>query len=205
VADRGGISGVAVFALLAGSVLAYSGITNKKISSVAHNLITGKNPAGSATGFTDLTLTSGVAGEGTPGQGVTATQTPGSASTTSNIGYAVAGANQAIGKLLATPYGWSTGTEWNDLVLLWDSESGWDNTADTRKTGSGGDNMSSTVFAYGIAQARPATKYPLPGRPSDLGGISDPTTQIAWGLSYIKSRYGSPSKAWAYKQSIGWY
>jgi len=30
-------------------------------------------------------------------------------------------------------------------------------------------------------------------------------TQINWGLSYIKSRYGSPSNAWSAFRSKGWY
>lgn len=33
----------------------------------------------------------------------------------------------------------------------------------------------------------------------------DASVQIAWGLNYIKGRYGSPSAAWAYWQRIGWY
>jgi hypothetical protein len=61
------------------------------------------------------------------------------------------------------------------------------------------------VFAYGIAQARPATKYPLLGQPSDLGGESDPTSQIQWGLDYIANRYGSPSAAWAHEIANNWY
>jgi hypothetical protein len=30
-------------------------------------------------------------------------------------------------------------------------------------------------------------------------------TQIRWGLSYIKGRYGSPAGAWAHSQRTGWY
>jgi len=30
-------------------------------------------------------------------------------------------------------------------------------------------------------------------------------TQINWGLSYISSRYGSPSAAWSHSKSKGWY
>jgi resuscitation-promoting factor RpfB len=112
--------------------------------------------------------------------------------------------NQATGKLLAAGYGWATGNEWNALVLLWDQESGWDNRiwnggshAATQPAGSSG--------AYGIAQSLPYTKYPKPGWPPGYGGSADPTSQISWGLAYIKSTYGTPSAAWAHETSAGWY
>jgi len=101
--------------------------------------------------------------------------------------------NQGIAKILAAPFGWSTGQQWEDLVSLWNQESGWSNTAE---------NASG---AYGIAQALPNTKYPLPGRPPSEGGSANPTTQIAWGLSYILTRYGSPSAAWAHEVADNWY
>ena len=30
-------------------------------------------------------------------------------------------------------------------------------------------------------------------------------TQINWGLSYIKARYGNPQNAWNHSLSTGWY
>jgi hypothetical protein len=111
--------------------------------------------------------------------------------------------NQQIGKMLAASYGWSQGVEWDDLVRLWDQESGWSNTADTRKSGL--DPANAAVFAYGIPQARPYNKLPKAGWPPDKGGSADPTSQIQWGLSYIKSTYGSPSAAWAHEQASNWY
>lgn len=116
----------------------------------------------------------------------------------------VTSANMATGKLLAASYGWSTGQEWASLVELWDRESGWDNRiwnggshADTQPSGSSG--------AYGIAQSLPYTKYPKAGWPPGYGGSADPTSQISWGLSYIKSTYGTPSAAWQHEISAGWY
>ncbi len=107
---------------------------------------------------------------------------------------ATAAKNQAIGKLLAAPYGWATGQQWADLVSLWNRESGWNNHAEN-----------STSGAYGIAQALghgPTNQYPAgPANPP----ISSAAAQIAWGLSYIKQRYGSPSAAWAHETSAGWY
>ncbi len=61
------------------------------------------------------------------------------------------------------------------------------------------------MFAYGIAQARPATKMPLAGQPADLGGHSDPQVQVEWGLGYIQATYGSPCGAWAHEEADSWY
>lgn len=106
------------------------------------------------------------------------------------------GQNQRIGQMLAANYGWNTGQQWNDLVKLWNMESGWNNVATNPTSG-----------AYGIAQALPASKYPPKGRPPSMGGKSDATTQIQWGLQYIAQRYGSPSAALAHELSTNphWY
>ena len=34
---------------------------------------------------------------------------------------------------------------------------------------------------------------------------TDPTTQIKWGLTYIKDTYGTPCGAWGHEQADGWY
>jgi hypothetical protein len=79
-------------------------------------------------------------------------------------------------------------------VSLWNRESGWSNTAENPSSG-----------AYGIAQALghgPTNQYPAgPANPP----VSSASAQIAWGLSYIKQTYGSPSAAWAHEESEGWY
>ncbi|MCL7458931.1 lytic transglycosylase domain-containing protein [Micromonospora echinofusca] len=76
------------------------------------------------------------------------------------------------------------------LNKLWDKESGWNHKARNPSSG-----------AYGIPQALPGSK---------MGSVADdwqtnPTTQIKWGLGYIEGRYGSPCKAWAHSQDVGWY
>lgn len=114
-----------------------------------------------------------------------------------------ASGNVNRGKLLAAKYGWSSGPAWTALDKLWQAESGWSNTADTRKTGL--DPPNAKTYAYGIPQARPATKLPKIGQPPELGGRSDPTAQIEWGLAYIRGRYVNPQGAWAHEQANGWY
>ena len=124
--------------------------------------------------------------------------TPGTGQANPNVvGQAVAAGaapNQGTGKLLAASFGWNTGTQWDDLVKLWDQESGWNNTAENP-----------TSHAYGIPQALPYTKMPQQAWPPSAGGKADPTAQITWGLAYIKQRYGSPSAAWAHEQANNWY
>lgn len=96
---------------------------------------------------------------------------------------------QAYAKAKCKSYGWSD-YDFDCLVSLWNKESGWNPLARNASSG-----------AYGIAQALPASKMASFG--SDY--LTNYKTQIDWGLSYISSRYGSPSKAWSYFCSTGWY
>ena len=96
---------------------------------------------------------------------------------------------QAYAKQRVYDYGW-TDADFNALVNLWNRESGWQVSNRNRSSG-----------AYGIPQALPASKMASAG--SDY--LTNYKTQINWGLSYIKTRYGSPSKAWSAFKSKGWY
>ena len=96
---------------------------------------------------------------------------------------------QAYARARCSAYGWST-ADFNCLVALWNKESKWNPNA--YNSGSG---------AYGIPQALPASKMASAG--SEY--MTNYKTQINWGLRYIRSRYGSPSSAWSYFQSNGWY
>lgn len=104
----------------------------------------------------------------------------------------VAGSNLQIGQELAKRAGW-TGAEWEALKTLWTNESGWDNNA-----------QNPTSTAYGIAQFLDSTWGAM-----GYQKTSDPATQIAAGIKYIKSRpdYGTPSRALALWQSRSphWY
>ena len=76
------------------------------------------------------------------------------------------------------------------LVRLWTRESGWNPLAD---------NPTST--AYGIPQALPGSKMASAG----ADWRTNPKTQMAWGLGYIKARYGDPCHAWAHSEEDNWY
>lgn len=89
----------------------------------------------------------------------------------------------------AAQMGW-TGKEWEDLLWLWNRESGWRWNAE---------NPSS--HAYGIPQALPGNKMSNAG----ANWHEDAAIQISWGLSYIKSKYKTPSGAVKHSREIGWY
>ena len=62
-----------------------------------------------------------------------------------------------------------------------------------------------TSDAYGIPQALPDTKMAKAAWPPSAGGSANATSQITWGLAYIKATYGSPSAAWAHETADDWY
>jgi hypothetical protein len=86
-------------------------------------------------------------------------------------------------------FGWS-GRQFRYLDLLWEAESSWNASAENPSTG-----------AYGIPQAVPGSKMSAAGPDWQ----TDATTQIRWGLGYIKAAYGSPRSAWEHEVTYGWY
>jgi hypothetical protein len=117
---------------------------------------------------------------------------------------AAANANERLANHMAAARGWGPDQQ-QCLDWLWQRESGFSQYADTRITHAGGDGPGSAVFAYGIAQARPASKYPKAGQPADMGGSSNPEAQVGWGLSYLYAVYRDPCGGWAHEQADGWY
>lgn len=85
--------------------------------------------------------------------------------------------------------GW-TGQQFDDLISLWNRESGWRWWAENKYSG-----------AYGIPQAYPGNKMAQFGN----NWKDDAAVQIDWGLYYIANRYGTPSDAWAYFLKNGSY
>jgi hypothetical protein len=98
--------------------------------------------------------------------------------------------NVALGQRLASSYGWASGSQWSCLDALWTRESGWRMVWNYQGSG-----------AYGIPQALPASKMASAG--ADY--MTNPATQINWGLDYIRAVYGTPCGAWAHETSDGWY
>ena len=99
------------------------------------------------------------------------------------------GTAQRIAYNLLSSYGWSPSTYFSCLNNIWTRESGWNYRAE---------NASG---AYGIPQALPASKMASAG--SDY--LTNPKTQIIWGLGYIQGRYGNPCSAWSFWEAHGYY
>jgi hypothetical protein len=95
---------------------------------------------------------------------------------------------QGIAYKLLPSYGFST-DQFGCLNDIWSRESGWRY------------NAENASGAYGIPQALPGSKMASAG----ADWATDPTTQIKWGIGYIKGVYGSPCQAWVFWQAHGWY
>lgn len=181
------IDGIALGVIAAGGLLTYAGIRGYSVPHALQALIRGQAPSVRANQISGggPPSTAGQLNIGAGAQGGSASQ------------------NQAIAKLLAAKYGWSTGPEWDALVRLWNSESSWSNTIWNVSASCGND-----AYAYGIPQAcghGPGQHIPghgehcpfpagNPGNPPECGGTSNAAAQINWGLAYIHDNYGSPSR-----------
>ncbi|MBN8867517.1 MAG: hypothetical protein J0H98_08180 [Solirubrobacterales bacterium] len=104
-------------------------------------------------------------------------------------GVEVSGDYQAMGRQMMLQM--FPASEWPALKELWTRESGWNPAARNPSSG-----------AYGIPQALPASKM---GPAAQGTGPAAAKAQIAWGLNYIKERYGTPSAALAFHNSHNWY
>jgi hypothetical protein len=99
------------------------------------------------------------------------------------------GSAEATAQQLMPNFGFSVSGQYGCLYNLWERESGWVYDAE---------NASG---AYGIPQALPGDKMASAGPDWE----TDPTTQINWGLGYIKDVYGDPCTAWDHEVADGWY
>lgn len=100
-----------------------------------------------------------------------------------------AGDPRAIAKSMMAARGWGS-DQFKCLNSLWNRESNWNHRAKNPSSG-----------AYGIPQSLPGSKMASAG----ADWRTNPATQIKWGLQYIAGRYGTPCKAWAHSERVGWY
>lgn len=164
--------GAAIAAGAIGVGLLWSALNNKGLLATAKDIVAGKKPVPGTQGGVNTVVNPNVAGEITGVQGIP-------------VGVAAQGspsANKALGLMMATAMGWG-GSEWPYLETGWQEESGWDQFA-------ANDPSDPYNHAYGIPQANPGSKMATAG--SDWK--SSVTTQIRWGLTYIKETYGAPSR-----------
>ncbi len=94
-----------------------------------------------------------------------------------------------IARRLMPEYGFSL-SEFGCLNQLWVSESDWDYTADNP-----------TSSAYGIPQALTGGTHD--NLPADY--MTNPVSQIRWGLWYIRESYGTICAARDFKMANNWY
>jgi peptidoglycan DL-endopeptidase CwlO len=79
--------------------------------------------------------------------------------------------------------------QYNCIDYVWTRESKWNPLA------------GAPTRAYGIPQAFPGSKMASFGS----NWLTSPLTQVKWGLSYVKSRYGSACGAYTFWKAHGWY
>ncbi|WP_258132198.1 phospholipase [Microbacterium sp. MYb62] len=98
------------------------------------------------------------------------------------------GAKASARQIMSSTYGWGE-DQFSCLSSLWTKESGWNYQA------------YNPSGATGIPQALPG------GKMASAGGDwqTNAATQIAWGLGYISSVYGTPCSAWSHSQAMNWY
>ena len=100
------------------------------------------------------------------------------------------GSPKDIALRMVQDQGWSADQFHDCLEPLWERESNWNHTAQNPSSG-----------AYGIPQSLPGDKMATHGDDWQ----TNPATQIAWGIDYIKGRYGDPCGAWAHSEANNWY
>jgi cytoskeletal protein RodZ len=173
---------------------AWTRLTIAMASGAAASRVSAGSPTTSALAMTNVAASKGTKPAKTDAKSTTSASTTKAASaaptaSSTATSSATTSSPQQIAQSMLSSYGWDSG-QWTYLYQLWEKESGWSVTA--TNPGSG---------AYGIAQANPASQMDSVG--SDWQ--TDATTQIKWGLEYIKDRYGSPAAAWAHETADGWY
>jgi hypothetical protein len=99
------------------------------------------------------------------------------------------GTLQAIAYKELPAFGFNAKTQFPCVNAIFTRESNWNPYA------------ANASGAYGIPQALPGSKMASQGP----NWQTNPTTQIRWGIWYMKTRYGSPCGAWAFWQGHNYY
>jgi hypothetical protein len=174
--ERGGINGIALGAIAAGILLSYAGIRGFSILKAVQNVVQGSAPK---TGQTSAAIATQSGSTGYVDTGVS--PAGGSLDTSGNDE-----ANVALGRLLAGPYGWATGAQWNAINWIFTTESHWSDTVKNPNSDAAGIAQNINGFGPGYEEG-------------------NATEQILWGYNYIKSRYGTPVAAQAFHEANGYY
>jgi len=157
-------------------------------------LLLGMTAAGSAVTAAVITLSSApaatpVAAQASAGPAAAAPATFRPIATLTAAATSQRQANYRTAQRMMPRFSWGK-RQWSPLQKLWNRESGWNKYAENPYSG-----------AYGIPQAVPGSKMASAGN----HWRTNATTQIRWGLRYIKGRYGRPRVAWDHELAYGWY
>lgn len=96
--------------------------------------------------------------------------------------------------------GISSPGELSCLIKLWERESNWRVDA-INPAFSPRQPATPEYQAYGIVQAAPGSKMASAG----ADWVTNPKTQINWGIGYIQERYVTPCGAWNHSEAVNWY
>lgn len=180
-----------IFALLALAVGPSIGPDPGPGGDLTGGLGTAANLAGSTArhGAAGPAGTGGASAAGTKAHAPASRKAPSAGKASPAASIAPSGTPKRIASALLGHYGWPA-SQFGCLDSLWIMESGWNPYATNPSSG-----------AYGIPQSLPAYKMATAG----ADWRTNPLTQIRWGLSYIKGRYGTPCGAWAHETAYRWY
>lgn len=185
----GGIDGLALGAIGAGSLFLWAAVQGKSVTGTLQTLIKGGAP-GSAPAANPIS----------PGI-VAADQAVTSA------GPVPSGSGQQALQQAAAARGWGTGAQWQALQNVEMAEAGFNPNATNPSSG-----------AYGLAQALghgdSTTRgsvtneyggFGLTSAQAQAANSGDAGAQALWMVNYIAATYGDPATAWQHEQTYRWY
>lgn len=185
----GGIDGLALGAIGAGSLFLWAAVQGKSVTSTLQTLIKGGSP-GSAASANLITVDT----QATGGSAVTDSTVP-------------SGSGQQALQSAASAYGWGSGAQWQALQSVEMREAGFNPQAKNPSSGALG-----MAQALGHGDAATAGTlgneyggFGLTDAQAQAANSGDAGAQALWMVNYIAATYGTPANAWAHEQSAGWY
>lgn len=117
-------------------------------------------------------------------------------------------ASAAAIRTAATGFGWGNGGQWNALTHLINQESGGNPTIRNPSSGALGIAQAlghGTSCSAGSLGNEYGPQYGLTCQQASAANSGNAIQQARWMMGYIRSRYGSPAKAWQHEIENNWY
>ncbi len=203
----GRINGFSLAYTAVGGVVLWSGIKGEKISDTFRGLLQGQAPSADTEQISTTAAETATAASTAAATAAANTASLGVGATGPAPGAVTSIQNYNLARMVASTYGWGTGTQWADLTQVINRESG------------GSASVMNASGAYGVAQALGHATAADAGSVSKTayGGYGVPTAtcvgansgnatdQLIWMCAYIKETYGTPEGAWNSEQTRGFY